>query len=297
MANTLSSVNQLTELTSYIDHEIKDKLSSNDYLNIMTKLNNLYKSINKENKKITNTSSQFNINFEWSAIVYNYINKYNINRILFLSSKFNLLPHINSNRIINCSCNRNFTNHNCSGNIINCKYSQQLLLDFPLLLFPFLIDKYDLNTLCDSFNIFYRIKKKQKLVRNKHSTYYATYFPINVTENNKNNFINSYFILIKLKTMFITSDLYSNDTKYLISNIINLIIMKYICNKYYIIKKNKNLAFMIKNCKQHLDNYYINKQSNQNDLFEQFMHKVYLYPKTIKYLHKKFTRLTNKYFY
>lgn len=300
-AAQLSAVNQLTDLTSFIDDDIKDKINSNDYLKIMTKLNDLYKSIkstgNNTNVRYTLSDEDYqNITFRWNSIVYNYMSKYKFNRLKFLRSKFNVRSHINLNEIVNCSCTNNLTSRNCEGNIINCKYLQNLIIKLPLTLIPLFINKYPLDTLCDEFNKFYRLRESPKLNRETCLDYTKRNNRLHDCYNNRiKAFVLTYGALIKLNNDYQISSTNSNESKYLVGNIINLIIMSFIGDNYYLIKIDNNLVHMIKKCKEHLDNYFYYK--TENDIFEIFLNKINMNIKILKKYKKKFSRLTNKYFY
>ena len=272
MSNT---INELSDLATYIDDEIKNKLSSNDYVNIMNKLGKVYKTLDGETSDtdLTDNNSTEPVYFyeiNWNSLISNYINKYSINRTHYLNSKFNLINHINKNDIVNCNCNHNLPNHNCLGNVINCKYIQKLLINYPLLIIPLYCDKYPLSLLINEFNKFYKLKSKPILNRELHLMYNYNHYSNNFSiTNDELIFSITYNIFEKLKTRF------SADTEisYLCNFILNFLIMNLVCNKYYLVKRKPNIHSIFKHCKTNLDQYY-NFRSD-NDIINYFMKLIF----------------------
>jgi hypothetical protein len=156
--------------------ELNDKynITSNEYLQLSTELQNIFTIINKYNEddnenedndimdegndyvdiddEINRSSFEDTLHTNWTNTVIEYQYNNNINN--FSQSKFNLCNEINLNTIYDCGCTDKEFN-NC-GALLNCCNIQHLLLKFPLLIIVILSDKYDEQVLIDEYNKYFK---------------------------------------------------------------------------------------------------------------------------------------------
>lgn len=172
-----NALNELSEILITID-ELKEKLTSSEYLSIMTKLGNVHQSLDtlkkgEENNvpdteyidieaEVDEINAQNHQRFEidtfarWQNAVETFAETHHMPPE-FVDSKFNLTREIDPATIYNCSCSARETKHSCSGNVLHCRNIQHFLLQYPLLITIILSDKYDNNILVEEYNKFFKL--------------------------------------------------------------------------------------------------------------------------------------------
>lgn len=190
-----NALDELSKILLTID-ELKEKLTSSEYLSIMTKLGNVHRSLDTlkkgEENNVSGTethnvpdteyvdieaeieliNSQNRQRFEidtfarWQNAVETFAETHHMPPE-FVNSKFNLTREIDPTTIYNCSCSARETVHNCSGNVLHCRNIQHFLLQYPLLITIILSDKYDSNILVEEYNKFFKLDLTGNLNRER----------------------------------------------------------------------------------------------------------------------------------